>query len=118
MEKLTIQEEELMQLVWKVKEGAIKNFIEAGSLELPYTTVASTMRNLEKKGYVQSKLFGNVYVYKPAIQENDYKKKFIQKVVSNYFDSSYKEMVNFFVDQKKLSAKDLKEIIQLIESSK
>jgi predicted transcriptional regulator len=37
--------------------------------------------------------------------------------VKDYFDNSYKELVNFFVEEKKLSAKELKEIIALIERS-
>ena len=58
---------------------------------------------------------GNAYLYKPAITEEDYKKKFMGNVVKEYFDNSYKELVNFFVEQKKLSAKELKEIISMIE---
>ena len=54
---------------------------------------------------------GNAYLYKPAITEEEYKKKFMNTVVKEYFDNSYKELVNFFVEQKKLSAKELKEII-------
>ena len=54
-------------------------------------------------------------MYKPAISEDDYKQKFMGNVVKEYFDNSYKELVNFFVEQKKLSAKELKEIITLIE---
>jgi predicted transcriptional regulator len=54
-------------------------------------------------------------LYKPAVSEEDYKKKFMGKVVKEYFDNSYKELVNFFVEQKKLSAKELKEIITMIE---
>jgi BlaI family transcriptional regulator, penicillinase repressor len=38
--------------------------------------------------------------------------------VQNYFANSYKELVNFFVEQKKLSAAELKEIIDLIEGKK
>jgi len=81
----------------------------------PYTTVASIVKNLERKGYISSRLVGNAYLYKPAVSEADYKKKFMGNVVKEYFDNSYKEMVNFFVEQKKLSAKELKEIISLIE---
>ena len=77
----------------------------------PYTTVASIIKNLEKKGYLSSRLVGNVYLYKPLISDVEYKKKFMGKVVKEYFDNSYKELVNFFVAQKKLSAKELKEII-------
>ena len=76
----------------------------------PYTTLASTIKNLEKKGYLSSRLIGNAYLYKPLITEEAYKKKFINKIVENYFSNSYKELVSFFVQQKKLSAKELKEI--------
>jgi len=81
----------------------------------PYTTIASVIKNLEKKGYLSSRLVGNAYLYKPAVSEAEYKKKFMGSVVKEYFDNSYKELVNFFVEQKKLSAKELKEIINLIE---
>jgi predicted transcriptional regulator len=115
MEKLTIQEEEALQAVFKIGEGSIKMILENLNNDLPYTTIASTIKNLEKKGYLQSRLVGNAYLYKPAISEQDFKKKFMSSVVKNYFDNSYKELVNFFVEQKKLSAKELKEIISLIE---
>ena len=115
MEKLTHAEEEVMQAVWRTGEGNVKAFMEYLDPDIPYTTVASTIKNLEKKGYLHSRLLGNAYLYKPAVSEDDYKKKFMGGVVRDYFDNSYKEMVNFFVEQKKLSAKELKEIIRMIE---
>ena len=115
MEPLTHVEEETMQAVWRTGEGNVKSFIEHLDEAIPYTTVASTIKNLEKKGYLSSRLVGNAYLYKPIVTEADYKKKFMGKVVKEYFDNSYKEMVNFFVEQKKLSAKELKEIITMIE---
>jgi len=118
MEKLTHTEEETMQAVWRTGEGNVKAFMEHLDESLPYTTVASTIKNLEKKGYLSSRLVGNAYVYKPAVSEQEYKKKFLGNVVKEYFDNSYKEMVNFFVEQKKLSAKELKEIITMIEGDK
>ena len=118
MEKLTHVEEETMQAVWRTGEGNVKAFMDHLDEALPYTTVASTIKNLEKKGYLASRLMGNVYLYKPIVTEADYKKKFMGNVVKDYFDNSYKEMVNFFVEQKKLSAKELKEIISMIEKGK
>jgi BlaI family penicillinase repressor len=115
MEKLTHVEEEAMQAVWRSGEGNVKAFMEHLDEALPYTTVASTIKNLEKKGYLSSRLVGNAYLYKPVVNEDEYKKKFMGNVVKEYFDNSYKELVNFFVEQKKLSAKELKEIISLIE---
>lgn len=118
MEKLTHSEEETMQAVWRTGEGNVKSFMDYLDPSLPYTTVASTIKNLEKKGYLSSRLVGNAYLYKPAITEEAYKNKFMGKVVKEYFDNSYKELVNFFVEQKKLSAKELREIIDMIEKNK
>lgn len=115
MQKLTHTEEEVMQAVWRTGEANIKSFMDHLSDPPPYTTVASIVKNLEKKEYLTSRLVGNAYLYKPAITEQEYKKKFMGSVVREYFDNSYKEMVNFFVEQKKLSARELREIISMIE---
>ncbi len=86
--------------------------------EIAYTTIASVIKNLEKKNYVSSRYIGNMYIYSPKVSETEYKNKFMGSVVESYFSNSYKELVNFFVEQKKLSAKELKEIITLIENGK
>ena len=119
MEKLTQQEEEAMQAVWKIVEGNIKSFMGALDEPLPpYTTLASTIKNLEKKGFVKSKLIGNSHIYSPEITEEVYKQQFMGNVVKGYFENSYKEMVSFFVEKNKISTEELKEIIGLIEGKK
>jgi predicted transcriptional regulator len=115
MEKLTHVEEETMQAVWRTGEGNVKAIIENLDEPTPYTTVASVIKNLEKKGYLSSRLVGNAYLYKPVVSEADYKKRFMGHVVKEYFDNSYTELVNFFVEQKNLSAKELKAILTMIE---
>lgn len=117
MIKLTPQEEQLMIAIWKVGEGHVKAYMEHMSNPGPYTTVASTIKNLEKKAYISGRLFGNTYVYKPLVSEEEYKKRFMGSVVKDYFSNSYKELVNFFIDQKKLSAQELKEIVKMIEGN-
>ena len=53
MEKLTHQEEEIMLVIWKKKRGIIKDFLEQlPEPQPPYTTVASIVKNLEKKGFL------------------------------------------------------------------
>ena len=117
MEKLSVQEEELMQVIWQFGEGSVKTFLqEMPEPKPPYTTVASTIKNLEKKGFVSSRLLGNTYIYSAIVSAEQYKHSFMQGFIQNYFNNSYKEMVNFFVQQKKLKSKDLHEIIEMIES--
>lgn len=119
MEKLSLQEEELMQVIWQYGEGTVKTFLqEFPDPKPPYTTIASIVKNLEKKGFVNSRLLGNTYIYASIVSEEEYKQTFMQGFIRNYFNNSYKEMVNFFVQQKKLKPKDLQEIINMIENDK
>ncbi len=116
MEKLTIQEEEAMQAIWQNGTGFIKDFLELlPEPKPPYTTLASTIKNLERKGFLQSEKIGNSIRYLPQIAEEEYKKRFMSGFVSDYFKNSYKDLVTFFAHEKKISASELKEIIKLIE---
>ncbi|MBK0378966.1 BlaI/MecI/CopY family transcriptional regulator [Mucilaginibacter segetis] len=116
MEKLSIQEEEAMQAIWQTGSGFIKDFLDQlNEPKPPYTTLASTVKNLERKGFLKSEKLGNSYRYTPAINEEEYKKRFMSGFVSDYFKNSYKDLVTFFANEKKISAVELKEIIKLIE---
>jgi len=117
MEKLSAQEEELMQVIWQYGEGSVKTFLqEMPPPKPPYTTVASTIKNLERKGFVTSRMMGNTFIYSAALTEETYKQQFMQGFIRNYFNNSYKEMVNFFVQQKKLKSQDLQDIVEMIEN--
>jgi BlaI family penicillinase repressor len=119
MEKLSKQEEEAMLAVWQFGKGFIKDFLELlEEPKPPYTTLASTIKNLERKGFVRSEKLGNSYRYAAAMSEEEYKKKFMSGFVSDYFQNSYKDLVTFFANEKKISAHELKEIIKLIENPK
>src|ERR1051325_9979376 len=115
MEKLTKQEEQAMLAIWRTGEGFVKDFMDNIPEPHPhYNTLVSTIKNLEKKGYVKSRKIGNMYEYSPAVDEGEYKKQYLTSVVRNHFDNSYKELVSFFAEQKKISPKELKEIIDMI----
>jgi BlaI family penicillinase repressor len=119
MEKLSKQEEEAMQAVWQCGTGFIKDFLDLlEEPKPPYTTLASTIKNLERKGFVKSEKLGNSYRYAASIHEEEYKKKFMSGFVNDYFQNSYKDLVTFFANEKKISAGELKEIIKLIENRK
>ena len=116
MEKLTHQEEEMLLIIFQKGRGFIKDFLEImPEPRPPYTTVASIVKNLERKAYLKSTRYGNTYEYAPTIDESEFKSKFMSGVVKNYFENSYKEMVSFFVEKQKITAEELQEIIKLIE---
>lgn len=119
MEKLTKQEEEMMLYIWQLKECFIRDILnQIPDPKPPYTTVASIVKNLERKRYVKTSHVGNTYLYRPLIEESEYKGTFMNGFVRNYFANSYKEMVSFFAKEQKISTNDLKDIIDMIEKGK
>ncbi|MGY3211516.1 BlaI/MecI/CopY family transcriptional regulator [Mucilaginibacter sp. HD30] len=119
MEKLSHQEEEAMQVIWQYGEGFIKDFLNGiEDPKPPYTTLASTIKNLERKSFLKSEKLGGSFWYKPIIKEEDYKKRFMSGFVDTYFENSYKNLVTFFAKEKKITAGELQEIINLIEKPK
>lgn len=119
MEKLTAQEEEVMLVIWKQKGGCIKDFLsQMPAPQPPYTTLASIVKNLERKSYVAARRYGNIYYYTPIIDEAEYKRSFMANVVRNYFANSYRDMVAFFVKEERLTSDELQEIVKIIENGK
>jgi len=116
MENLTSQEEVAMLVIWRLGNGFVKDFLEQyPEPRPPYTTLASTVKNLERKGYLSSRRYGNTYEYTPIIHEGEYKKQFMSGFVKDYFRDSYSELVTFFAREQRISANELKEIIRIIE---
>ncbi len=116
IEKLSIQEEEVMRCVWQLGKCNIKAIVDLlPSPTPPYTTVASVVGNLKRKGYVIAQRKGNGFEYMPAVKEKDYKRHFVSGFVRDYFKNSFREMVSFFAQEEKISSDELKGIIDEIE---
>lgn len=116
-EKLTPQEETVMQTLWSIGDGTVKDILAVTpeSLRQPYTTVASVMKNLERKQYVTSRKVGNTYLYAPSVRQEDYKRSSLNRLIDNYFGGSYRNLVSFFVKEEKLQPEELQELIQIIK---
>jgi predicted transcriptional regulator len=119
MQKLTNKEEEIMQILWKLKKAFVKELLAEITEDQPhYNTLSTIIRNLEEKGFVGHNAFGNTHQYFPIVQMEDYRKRFMNTAIENYFDSSYKNLVSFFAEEEKISADELREILEIIEKRK
>ncbi|NER15411.1 BlaI/MecI/CopY family transcriptional regulator [Leptobacterium flavescens] len=119
MQKLTNKEEEVMKVLWRLEKAFVKEVLSEFGEEKPhYNTLSTIIRNLEDKGYVAHEAFGNTHRYYPVISKESYRKRFISNTIEDYFNNSYKNLVSFFADEKKISVEELKEIIDLIEKKK
>ena len=119
VKELTKAEEQIMQILWQLKEGIVKDILEKIPEPKPaYNTVSTVVRVLEGKGFIDHKAYGNSHVYFPLISEDDYKKFTFDKLMNNYFDNSYKSLVSFIADEKGLGLKELDELTELINKLK
>lgn len=119
MQKLTNKEEEIMHILWKLEKAFVKDILAEINIDQPhYNTLSTIVRNLEEKGYVDHIAYGKTHQYFPIIKKEDYRKRFFNTAIDNYFNSSYKNVVSFFAQEEKISVKELKEIINLIENNK
>lgn len=117
MQKLTNKEEEIMQILWKLKKAFVKEVMAEISEDQPhYNTLSTIIRNLEEKGFVSHNAFGNTHQYFPVVKIEEYRKRFMNTAIDTYFDSSYKNMVSFFAKEEKISAQELREILAMIEN--
>ena len=119
IKELTKAEEQVMQILWQLKEAIVKDIIEQMPAPKPaYNTVSTVVRVLEGKGFIDHKAYGNSHVYYPIISESDYKKFTFDKMMNNYFSNSYKSLVSFLVKEKDLSIEELQELTELAENLK
>jgi len=119
MQKLAKREEQIMQAFWQLGKAFIKEVI----LELPdpkphYNTVATMVKILEEKGFLNHETVGNIFMYYPVISKEEYQGHAMKDIVSQYFDNSYPSMLAFFAKQQQISEAELNEIINLIKNNK
>lgn len=119
IKELTKAEEQIMQILWQLNEAIVKDILDKIPEPKPaYNTVSTVVRVLEGKGFIDHKAYGNSHVYFPTISEADYKKFTFDKMMKSYFNDSYKSLVSFIADEKKLNLKELDELTNLIDNLK
>jgi len=119
IKELTKAEEQIMQILWQLNEAIVKDIIDKIPEPKPaYNTVSTVVRVLEGKGFIDHKVYGNSHVYFPAISEAEYKKFTFDKMMKSYFNDSYKSLVSFIADEKKLGVNELDELTKLIDNLK
>ncbi|WP_343535244.1 BlaI/MecI/CopY family transcriptional regulator [Pedobacter sp.] len=119
MRELTKAEEQIMLILWELKEAIVKDVIDRMEAPKPaYNTVSTVIRVLEGKGFIDHKAIGNTHIYFPIITEEQYKHFAFDKVLNNYFENSYESLVSFLVKEKNMDVSQLDEIIALAEQLK
>ena len=111
--QLTKAEEQIMQILWEMGEGLVKDIRDHFNDPKPArNTVSTVLRILEKKGYVGHKSYGNVYLYLPLISKSEYSKTQLFGLMEGYFNNSFPAMASFFAKEKDLTLSELEEMLE------
>ena len=110
--QLTRAEEQVMQILWDLGEGLVKDIRDRFDEPRPArNTVSTVVRILEKKGFVDHKSYGNVHLYFPVVTREEYSKHQLFGLLEGYFDNSFPAMVSFFAREKDLTMAEMEELI-------
>ena len=116
MKRLTKAEEQVMQILWKLEDGLVKDVIAEFPKPKPaYNTVSTVIRVLEKKGFVGHKAYGTTYLYYPLINKEEYARVYFMGFMKDYFNDSFPKMAAFFARENNLDIGELEQILRLTE---
>src|SRR3954453_12096319 len=117
MKSLTKAEEQVMQALWKLNKGFLKDIVEAMPNPKPHpNTVATLLKILTEKEFVTATIYGRMNEYKPLVSKQAYFNNTMNSLVNGYFDGSFTQAVSFLVEERKLSLEDLELLLKQLKN--
>jgi BlaI family penicillinase repressor len=119
LKELTKAEDQVMQILWTLQKGFVKDIIEEMPSPKPaYNTVSTIVRILETKGFVDHKAYGKTHEYFPLITKEKYTKFYLNNLIKGYFNGSFQNLVSFFAKENKMDAADLEKLLNELKNQK
>ena len=113
MRELTRAEEQVMQILWDIRKGFVKDVLEKMPEPKPaYNTVSTIIRILERKGFVQHKSYGKSHEYYPLVTKDQYRSFSLKNLLTGYFGGSFSRMASFFAKDENLNIQELEKLIK------
>jgi len=119
LKELTRAEDQVMQILWKLEKGFIKDIVEEMPEPKPaYNTVSTIVRILETKGFIDHKAYGKTHEYFPIISREKYTKFYLNMMIKGYFNGSFQNLVSFFAKENKMDTGDIEKLLNEIKNKK
>lgn len=119
MKELTRAEDQVMQILWTIEKGVVKDIIEKMPNPKPaYNTVSTIVRILETKGFVDHKAYGKTHEYFPLVTREKYTKFYLNNLLKGYFNGSFGNLVSFFAKENKMDIREMEKILEELKKQK
>jgi BlaI family transcriptional regulator, penicillinase repressor len=117
---LTEAELRIMDVLWQRGSGTVQQVLDAlpAKPALAYNSVLTTIRILEKKGYLEHRKDGRAHLYAPLIEQKDATRSEIRHLVSRFFKNSHEDLVLNILEERGMDPEELKHLRQMLEENK
>lgn len=117
MKEITKAQEDILKAIWEIENGAVTDVLERLPDPKPaYTTVATVIKVLERKGYVAHRTYGKTHVYYALITRKEYADTIIKEAFTGFFNSSLNQLVSPFIKNREISLRELEDLKKMLES--
>ena len=117
LKELTRAEDQVMQILWSIGRGVVRDIIDKMPEPKPaYNTVSTIVRILETKGFVDHKAYGKTHEYFPLVTKEKYTRFYLNNMIRGYFNGSFQNLVSFFARDNKLDAADIEKLLSEAKS--
>lgn len=116
MKELTKAEEQVMQILWDVERGFVKDLLAKMNSPKPaYNTISTIVRILERKGFVDHQAYGKSHEYYPIVTKDEYRRFSIDNLLSGYFSGSFANLASFFAKDGKMEIHELERLLDEVK---
>ena len=117
MKELTKAEEQVMQILWDIEQGFVKDVLAKMPEPKPaYNTVSTIIRILEKKGFVGYKAYGKTHEYFPLVDKKTYSNFYLKNFIGGYFGGSFQKLVSFFAKENEMDIQDFQSLMDHVKT--
>lgn len=117
MKELTKAEEQVMQILWDIEQGFVKDVLAKMQEPKPaYNTVSTIIRILEKKGFVGYKAYGKTHEYFPLVDKKTYSNFYLKNFIGGYFGGSFQKLVSFFAKENEMDVQDFQSLMDHVKT--
>ena len=118
-ETLTEAELRIMNVLWLKGFGTVQAILDSLSQKpaLAYNSVLTTVRVLERKGYVKHSKDGRAHVYAPLVGRKEATRSEIRHLVGRFFKNSHEQLVLNILEDQGVDAEELNRLREMLERS-
>lgn len=118
-ETLTEAELRIMRVLWQKGPGTVQQILDAltATSPLAYNTILTTIRILERKGYVEHSKDGRAHVYSPLVAQDEASRSEIRHLVGRFFRNSHEDLVLNILEDRGIAPDELERLRKMLEQS-